>query len=67
MEQSFLSELKKIVGEQYTLADRESLAVYGYDSTPELESRPGVVLLPASSEEVVRIMSLCSAASAWAT
>lgn len=59
MEQSFISELRKIVGEQHTLADRESLAVYGYDSTPELESLPGVVLLPGSSDEVVRIMRLC--------
>src|SRR5512138_2145637 len=60
MEQSIISELKKIVGEQYTLSDRESLAVYGYDSTPELESLPGAVLLPGSSDEVARIMRLCS-------
>jgi glycolate oxidase len=59
MEESFISELKQIVGAQYTLFDRESLAVYGYDSTPELESLPGVVLLPGSREEVASILRLC--------
>lgn len=59
MEQSFINELKKIVGEQYILTDQESLAVYGYDSTPELESVPGAVLLPGSGEEVAHIMRLC--------
>jgi len=67
MEQSFISELKKIVGEQHTLADRESLTVYGYDSTPELESLPGVVLLPGSSDEVARIMRLCHGAGVSVT
>ena len=59
MKTSFINELKQIVGDQYTLSDRESLAVYGYDSTPELESLPGAVLLPGSAEEVSRIMRLC--------
>jgi len=59
MEQTLIYELKKIVGEQYTLTDRESLAVYGYDSTPELESKPGAVLLPGTTDEVIRIMRLC--------
>ena len=59
MKPSFITELKTIVGEQYTLSDKESLAVYGYDSTPEIESLPGAVLLPGTTEEVVRIMRLC--------
>jgi glycolate oxidase len=67
MEQSFINELKQIVGEQYTLADRESLAVYGYDSTPELESLPGVVLLPENADQVSRIMRLCHGAGVSVT
>ncbi len=59
MNPSFINDLKNIVGEQYTLTDRESLAVYGYDSTPELESIPGAVLLPGTAEEIARIMRLC--------
>lgn len=62
MEQTLINELKSITGEQYTLIDRESLALYGYDSTPELESRPGAVLLPGSTEEIIRIMQLCHSA-----
>jgi len=67
MEQSFIKELQNIVGEQYTLSDRESLAVYGYDSTPELESLPGAVLLPGSAVEVSRIMRLCHGAGVSVT
>jgi glycolate oxidase len=67
MDSSFINELKTIVGGEYTLSDRESLAVYGYDSTPELESLPGAVLLPGSSEEVVRIMRLCHSAGITVT
>jgi glycolate oxidase len=67
MEPSLLKELQKIVGEEYALSDRESLAVYGYDSTPELESRPGAVLLPATRDEVVRIMGRCAAAGVSVT
>jgi glycolate dehydrogenase FAD-linked subunit len=67
MEQSFIKELQTVVGEQFTLTDRESLSVYGYDSTPELESRPGMVLLPGSGEEVVRIMRLCHGAGVSVT
>jgi glycolate oxidase len=62
MDQSFLYELKKIVGEQHTLTDRESLAVYKYDSTPELESPPGAVVLPGTAEEVARVMAFCDQA-----
>jgi glycolate oxidase len=67
MNQSFINELKQIVGERYTLTDRESLAVYGYDSTPELESSPGAVLLPGTTDEVARIMNLCFGAGVSVT
>lgn len=67
MEPSFINELQKIAGEQYTLTDRESLAVYGYDSTPELESRPAAVLLPGTAEEVAGIMRLCHGAGVAVT
>lgn len=67
MEPSFIKELQAIAGEQYTLSDRESLAVYGYDSTPELESLPGVVVLPGTTGEVARIMKLCHGAGVSVT
>lgn len=59
MNPSFIKELQTIVGKPYTLSDPESLAVYGYDATPELQSRPGVVLLPGTADEIARILRLC--------
>ena len=59
MNESFIKELAAIVGDENTLGDRESLACYGYDSTPEHESRPGAVVLPGREEEICRIMALC--------
>ena len=56
MEKTFIKALTEIVGDAYTLTDPESLACYGYDSTPELHSRPGVVVLPGNAEEISRIM-----------
>ena len=53
--------LQTIVGDQYTLTDRESLAVYGYDSTPELESRPGVGA--AAGEQPTRSPGSCASAT----
>lgn len=67
MEPSFIRELERSVGAQHTLSDRESLAVYGYDATPELESRPGVVVLPGSAEEMARVMALCYGAGVAVT
>ncbi len=60
MQESFVRELRNIAGERNVLTDPESLAVYGYDSTPELEGAPGAVILPSGAEEVARIMRLCS-------
>ena len=59
MDKTFINELTDIVGPAHTLTDRESLACYKYDSTPELESLPAAVVLPSNGEEVSRIMGLC--------
>ena len=57
---SFINELKSIVGDQYTLTDRESLAVYGYDSTPELESQSrSCAAAREQPRRWPRIMRLC--------
>ena len=60
MEQSFIMQLTEIVGSQHTLTDRESLACYQYDSTPELESIPVAVVLPGTEDEVARVVALCA-------
>ncbi len=40
MDRTFIDELSRIVGEPHILTNRESLACYAYDSTPELEGLP---------------------------
>jgi glycolate oxidase len=67
MQKNLAKELAAVVGPEHTLTDRESLAVYGYDSTPELESLPGAVVLPGSEEEIRRIVALCHDAGVTAT
>ncbi|HEX8960784.1 MAG TPA: FAD-linked oxidase C-terminal domain-containing protein [Geobacteraceae bacterium] len=67
MNPAFVKELAAIVGPEHTLSDRESLAVYAYDSTPELESLPGAVVLPGSEEEIARTVRLCSEAGVTVT
>ena len=67
MDQTFIDELRRIVGGPNLLTDKESLACYKYDSTPELESLPGAVLLPGTPEEVSRIMRLCHGAGVSVT
>lgn len=62
MDLAFINELRNVVGAQYLLTDRESLACYKYDSTPELERLPGAVALPGNDGEVSRIMHLCHGA-----
>ncbi len=67
MEPTFIDTLRGIVGPDHTLSDRESLALYGYDSTPELEARPAVVLLPGHRDEIIRVMELCHGAGVSVT
>jgi len=67
MEKTFIKALTEIVGEKYTLSDRESLACYGYDSTPELQKTPGAVVLPGTVEEVARVVALCDGAGVRVT
>ena len=54
-----LAELTAIVGEDYVLTDPADLVCYAYDSTFQ-ENRPELVVLPASTEQVVAIVKLAS-------
>jgi len=67
VETSFIKALAEIVGAPQTLSDPESLACYGYDSTPELQARPGAVVLPGSAEEIARVLALCHGAGVRVT
>ncbi len=55
-----LETFKKIVGEQYVLADEDNLKHYGRDETEELLYLPEVVLKPRTTEEIAAILKICN-------
>ena len=55
MNNALIKELNKIVGRENVLHTPEDLAVYGYDGT-FVEGRPDLVVLPASTEQVSRVV-----------
>jgi len=56
-----ISLFKKILGQQYVLADGESLQQYGHDETEQLVFLPEVVLKPRSAEDISAILKICNA------
>ncbi|SEW30706.1 FAD-binding oxidoreductase [Chitinophaga arvensicola] len=55
-----IAALREIAGTQYVLADEESMARYAQDETEDLHYLPEVVVKPDTTEQVSRIMRLCS-------
>lgn len=55
-----LKKLHSIVGEQRVLTDEISYQQYGLDRTTVWQAMPGVVVLPASTEEVQAIVQLAN-------
>lgn len=51
--------IKRIVGERYVLDRPEELRVYECDGCLLMKSMPQLVVLPASTEEVSKIVKLC--------
>lgn len=57
IEDKVVHELQGIVGREYARNDPEDLLCYGFDATFR-EGLPDVVVSPATTEEVVRVMQL---------
>jgi len=51
------SDLAGIVGSEHVLTEPEDLIPYGFDGTAAIRTRPGVVVLPGSSEEVAQCVT----------
>ena len=64
MENKVLEELKSILGADWVITDKESIAGYLYDETPPLlrpkASEDVVVVKPKNAEEVSKIMKLAN-------
>lgn len=50
----------EMIGTQHVLCDQENLQLYGQDKTEDYLFAPEVVLKPGTTDEVSRILSLCS-------
>lgn len=55
-----LAAFRDIIGEQFVLADEESLYHYSHDETETLRYPPSVVLKPRTAEEISAIMKICN-------
>ena len=53
-----LSELEKIVGPSYLFTDEATRKLYGHDETEDLNFPPHVVVKPANTEEVAKILKI---------
>jgi glycolate oxidase len=54
-----LARLRDVVGERYAFADPYEMRLYQYDASPET-ALPDIVVIPASPEEVARIVKICA-------
>jgi glycolate oxidase len=57
---ALLDQFKTISGNQYVLADEQSLAEYGHDETENLLFLPDIVIRPRTAEEISEIMKICN-------
>ncbi|HEY0272168.1 MAG TPA: FAD-binding oxidoreductase, partial [Chitinophaga sp.] len=55
-----LEAFRAIVGAPFVLTDPEHLARYAHDETEDLHYPPAVVLKPDTTEQVSRIMEICT-------
>ena len=62
MDQSFLTELARVVGRDGVLRDASDLLTYESDALVHLRSTPGAVVLPTSAAEVQAVVRLCNRA-----
>lgn len=60
MEKQQIDALKKIVGDEHVLTSVEDLHCYSYDATPGFSHMPDVVVKPATTEEVAKVLALAN-------
>ncbi|USH04328.1 FAD-binding protein [Grimontia kaedaensis] len=60
MKREILKALEDIVGNEHVIADEESMRPYECDGLSVYTEMPACVVLPASTEEVMAVMSLCN-------
>lgn len=58
--ETHLEAFRQVLGAGFVLTSPENLAHYAHDETEDLHYLPSVVLKPGSTEEISRIMEICS-------
>lgn len=56
---SIISALKEIVGPEQVLTEKEDMLTYSYDAAVLDPKMPGAAVMPANTEELGKIVSLC--------
>jgi glycolate oxidase len=57
--QSIVSELRKIVGPEHLLTQREDMLTYSYDAAVLDSQMPFAAVMPGTTSEVGKIVSFC--------
>jgi len=58
--QNTLSELRRLVGTQNVLTEKEDLIPYSFDGTAALKQMPGCVVLPTTSQHISDMLKLAN-------
>lgn len=59
MQKEVINKLIEALGKENVITDREDLLCYSYDATPDVPNPlPGVVVTPAGTEHVVRVVKI---------
>ena len=61
MQEQALQYFRGVVGDSYVLTGANDLETYGRDWTKIFPPKAGVIVLPASTEQVVKIVKYCAA------
>lgn len=56
-----ISDFHRILGDEFVIIDPEKRHAYAHDETEDYSFLPDIVLLPGTTEEVSRIMTICNA------
>src|SRR3989442_2515947 len=57
--EQLLGRIRGVVGDRFAFADPYEMRLYQYDASPET-ALPDIVVIPATSEEVARVVKICA-------
>src|ERR1035438_3511337 len=61
---NIISELRRLLGTDNVLTEKEDLIPYSFDGTAALQQMPGCVVFATTAEQVVRVLKLANQSKA---